>query len=179
MKHNCNCYETIERLRYSPFYTHAYYEAVGICNGTRERDECSCGGDRAKCDFYPEVRAKVIQEQEESKIDIGENSLIVTYDFCSPDTPTLCVARKKDDNIKVLNTIQGDVAYSMYHCLTGSADLIRKHGHWFLLDECSNAGVYCSACHKKVYKEHYANVKEKSKFCPNCGAIMDEKFIVL
>ena len=28
------------------------------CNGTRERDECSCGGDRTKCDFYPEVRKK-------------------------------------------------------------------------------------------------------------------------
>ena len=25
---------------------------VGRCNGTRERDECSCGGDKNKCDFY-------------------------------------------------------------------------------------------------------------------------------
>lgn len=48
-----------------------------------------------------------------------------------------------------------------------------KHGHWVLLDDCANAGVYCSVCHKKVYKEQYANVKEKSKFCPNCGAKMD------
>lgn len=51
-----------------------------------------------------------------------------------------------------------------------------KHGYWKLLDECSNAGVYCSECHKKVYKEYYANVKVKSKFCPNCGAIMDGVF---
>ena len=28
------------------------------CNGTRERDECCCGGDRVKCDFYPEVRQR-------------------------------------------------------------------------------------------------------------------------
>ena len=48
-----------------------------------------------------------------------------------------------------------------------------KHGSWFLLDECSNAGVYCSVCHKKVYKTDYANQKVKSKYCPNCGAIMD------
>lgn len=54
-----------------------------------------------------------------------------------------------------------------------------KHGHWFLLDECANAGVYCSVCHKKVYKECYANVKLKSKFCPNCGAVMDGKFVKL
>ena len=51
-----------------------------------------------------------------------------------------------------------------------------KHGHWTLLDECSNAGVYCSVCHKKVYKTDYANQKIKSKYCPNCGSIMDEEF---
>lgn len=50
-----------------------------------------------------------------------------------------------------------------------------KHGHWELLDECSNAGVYCSVCHKKVYKIDYANQKIKSNYCPNCGARMDEE----
>ena len=53
----------------------------------------------------------------------------------------------------------------------------RKHGHWFALDECVNEGVYCSVCHKKVYKLNYANQKLKSKYCPNCGAIMDGKEI--
>lgn len=46
------------------------------------------------------------------------------------------------------------------------------HGEWVLLDECSNAGVYCSVCHKKVYRKDYANQKVKSKWCPNCGADM-------
>ena len=55
---------------------------------------------------------------------------------------------------------------------TIEADTV-KHGSWFLLDECSNAGVYCSVCNKKVYKTDYANQKIKSKYCPNCGAIMD------
>lgn len=50
----------------------------------------------------------------------------------------------------------------------------RPRGEWILLNHCSNAGVYCSNCHKKVFKEemYYANVKIKSKFCPNCGAEM-------
>lgn len=48
-----------------------------------------------------------------------------------------------------------------------------KHGHWVLLDNCSNHGVYCSVCNKKVYKDYYGNVKVTSKYCPNCGAIMD------
>lgn len=51
----------------------------------------------------------------------------------------------------------------------------RPIGHWNLLDECSNEGVYCSICNKKVYKKYYANQKVKSRFCPNCGAMMKEK----
>lgn len=47
------------------------------------------------------------------------------------------------------------------------------HAHWIYLDECSNAGVYCSCCQKKVYRGDYANQKLKSKYCPNCGARMD------
>ena len=61
---------------------------------------------------------------------------------------------------------------NMYDYLIKKSE-IRKHGSWFLLDECVNEGVYCSVCHKKVYKTDYANQKVKSRYCPNCGAIMD------
>lgn len=37
------------------------------CTGTRECDECSCGGDRTKCDFYPEVREKAKNEPKKIK----------------------------------------------------------------------------------------------------------------
>lgn len=56
---------------------------------------------------------------------------------------------------------------------------VGKHGKWFLLDDCANAGVYCSVCTKKVYKENYANQKIKSPYCPNCGARMDLEEIEL
>lgn len=57
---------------------------------------------------------------------------------------------------------------------TPTADVAEvKHGEWYLLDECSNEGVYCSICHKKVYRKDYANQKVKSKYCPNCGVKMD------
>ncbi len=52
---------------------------------------------------------------------------------------------------------------------------VKKHGRWLLLGECVNEGIYCSVCNKKVYKLNYANQKLKSKYCPNCGAIMDEE----
>jgi hypothetical protein len=52
-----------------------------------------------------------------------------------------------------------------------------KHGRWVSLTECANAGVYCSVCHKKVWKEDYAWCNRKNKlrsdYCPNCGARMD------
>lgn len=51
----------------------------------------------------------------------------------------------------------------------------RPKGKWLLLDKCSNEGVYCSNCLKKVYRKEYANQKVKSNFCPNCGADMRGK----
>lgn len=69
----------------------------------------------------------------------------------------------------------------MYGC-GGLPSVLEPHGlargssQWFLLDECANEGVYCSVCTKKVYKTVYANQKLKSKFCPNCGAIMDGEY---
>ena len=54
-----------------------------------------------------------------------------------------------------------------------------RHGHWVSLTDCSNAGVYCSNCHKKVYKEDYASCNRKNKlrsnYCPNCGAKMESE----
>jgi hypothetical protein len=41
-----------------------YMVNKGVCFGTKEQDECSCGGDRTKCDFYPEIREKVANEEE-------------------------------------------------------------------------------------------------------------------
>ena len=43
----CYCYDEIHRC----------------CWGTREKEECRCGGDRSKCDFYEEVREDAKQRQ--------------------------------------------------------------------------------------------------------------------
>lgn len=52
----CECYEEKEVIDY---YSFLYDRRLtSICNGTKERDECRCVGDPAKCDFYPEVREK-------------------------------------------------------------------------------------------------------------------------
>ena len=54
---------------------------------------------------------------------------------------------------------------------------VQERGYWASLTDCANAGVYCSVCHKKVYKTDYAWCNRKNKlrsaYCPNCGAKMD------
>ena len=47
-----------------------------------------------------------------------------------------------------------------------------KAGHWTVLKNCSNAGVYCSECQTKVF-DHYPMPKKLSRFFPHCGAKMD------
>lgn len=129
MKNKCDCYHTQIEKQHTYHITGepVYYDAeVSVCYGTKERDRCSCGGDRTKCDFYPEVREKALNEQENNITQNNDDCLIVTYDYCHSDVPTLCVARREKNGIRVLNTIQGDIAFGMYHYLTGGADLVGK-----------------------------------------------------
>ena len=70
-------------------------------------------------------------------------------------------------------TVVTDILNNIVKCQPAADVAPVRHGQWVLLDECYNEGVYCSACHKKVYKKCYANKKIKSKFCPHCGAKMD------
>ena len=71
MKNKCDCYHIQKKLRYtyhplngSPI---AHDVDVGVCWGTQETDECNCGGDETKCDFYPHVREAAKKKSKESK----------------------------------------------------------------------------------------------------------------
>lgn len=50
----------------------------------------------------------------------------------------------------------------------------RPKGKWKILDECANEGVYCSECHKKIFKLEFSPTMKwrNFKYCPNCGADM-------
>lgn len=64
----CDCYEETQELRYLTDFQRGecfartgklvdyVTETVGRCRGTKECDICSCGGNTAKCDFYPYKR---------------------------------------------------------------------------------------------------------------------------
>ena len=65
--------------------------------------------------------------------------------------------------------LKTDDAEALERWLEGEEDA-ENVAHWVALTDCANEGVYCSHCHKKVYKSDYSNtMKVCSKFCPNCG----------
>lgn len=62
----CDSYRTKKVRRYLTEYEKGYYTALhggarvdfidkeeSYCMGTKERECCTCGGDKRKCDFYP------------------------------------------------------------------------------------------------------------------------------
>ena len=78
-----------------------------------------------------------------------------------------------------------DIMFNGEYCIdkTEAADFliangitVQECGYWVSLTDCANAGVYCSVCHKKVYKEDYAWCDRKNKlrsdYCPHCGIKM-------
>ena len=50
----CDCYDI--RQKTIDTFTTSCSRSYGVCLGTKEVEPCSCGGDKSKCDFYPEKR---------------------------------------------------------------------------------------------------------------------------
>lgn len=51
----CNCWEE-RHILVKDCGTYCIHKEVQICNGTKGREECSCYGDKNKCNFYSEKR---------------------------------------------------------------------------------------------------------------------------
>lgn len=52
----CGCRMTNWQSLVCECFEHVY--GHDVCYGTKELEECGCGGDRRKCDFYEDVRLK-------------------------------------------------------------------------------------------------------------------------
>ena len=79
----CNCYN----VRIDKIYGNE--TKYGVCLGTKEVDRCNCGGDKSKCDFYPEKRKAA-----EKMLNTAEMWL------------------KAQEDGKIYECINGDIAYS-------------------------------------------------------------------
>lgn len=52
-----------------------------------------------------------------------EDCLVVSYDNCPLDVPTLIVGRRDKNDMTMLNKFQGNEAFGIYHLLTGGATI--------------------------------------------------------
>ena len=111
-------------------------------------------------------------------VDIGE-----VKRYIKPKAASTLRNMRKDDLIEYIRCLEhnynvGATFLENQARYIESLDVAKViHGHWISLTDCSNAGVYCSVCNKKVWKEDYAWCNRKnrlrSNYCPNCGAKMD------
>lgn len=65
MNNKCSCYN-VEYKRanvYNPLTGQPFGGDIEVdtCWGTRERDQCSCGGDKTRCSFYVDVREEALK----------------------------------------------------------------------------------------------------------------------
>ncbi len=82
---------------------------------------------------------------------------------------------KMVDYSKIIETLE----FAAVSLRTPTRERVEKawRGEWMAFDECSNEGVYCKRCKKKVYRIEYANEKMRSPFCPACGAAQTDEAV--
>lgn len=85
-------------------------------------------------------------------------------------------ARKKLIELLAPTSLSFEEAEYLADYLVKNGVTVQELGYWVSLTDCANAGVYCSVCRKKAYKEDYAWCNRKNKlrsnYCPHCGAKM-------
>lgn len=109
-----------------------------------------------------------------------EDKLIIAYDNCPPDVPTLIVARTNKCDMTILKTIQGDEAFGVYCYLTDGADLINEKDipKKVVCDGDDESDyVYCPRCNECIGSnefvwEDFYHREWKPIYCQECGQAM-------
>lgn len=101
----CDCYRLKEQTSYC---NNTFNTDVGICQGTKELDECSCEGDSARCDFYPEIRKKATREKIGKELSTKIADIIIALN--SIETSNLSDESIKQNIINELFNIKFDLA---------------------------------------------------------------------
>lgn len=148
----CSCYVEYE--------TNGFLN--GRCNGTREQDLCSCGGDESRCDFYPEKRGEILETPE-----------LPVYKL------TYNISAKIDKNVDALITktisdavdghIYGEILINKNKVVEAFDKYLAKR----VLRKDVAAGdskypilyVGCPSCHKSLTGHE--------NYCPDCGQHLD------
>lgn len=128
----CDCYHFIRKEIPAHDGTgRIIMSGYGVCYGTKECNQCYCGGDTDKCDFYPEKRKESSKMSKTVCYDGVTGELIGDEDFNSSEekkepqntmnTAQMWIKAQKDGKIYV--SVRGDVAYSKKTGLVEKYDL--------------------------------------------------------
>lgn len=119
-----------------------------LCYGTKEMEECSCGGDKSKCDFYPEKR----QQKPKAKrqiVDVQEAKTFIDANW--PNDPLL-----------------KQIVFNLLDKLPKVDTVEVVHSSWLLNDDGSGTCKHCRRTTKYCW-----DFDNQMNYCPNCGATMD------
>lgn len=110
----CECYHTRERVVYDPYLElKRFVEFDGECWGTKEREICFCKGDKCKCDVYPYIKEKALEEKERKQnAEQKDNALkhikeslefyLDSYKECGVIYIPNCIVEKMIEELKTL-----------------------------------------------------------------------------
>ena len=108
----CSCYHKEVIRCVDPATFEMEFKTIGRCLGTKERCRCSCGGDEAKCDFYPERRDAA---KNRGDIPLAEFSKMLGMDGKELiDYIVDKVAEKRNINAMIHLNSSGPVSISIY-----------------------------------------------------------------
>ena len=141
----CDCYHITAKK----YYTYnkltgaaiSHERKVGECWGTKECDECNCGGNRSKCDFYEDVRKEALKPKfgewisVDDKLPEIETANIKEYSrHYSKSVRVLCVCKQKSGKVMVKEGYYetSSDGTRIYWKIPGSIDLVT---HWMPLPE--------------------------------------------
>ena len=133
-----------------------------LCYGTKEVEECSCGGDESKCDFYPEKRK---QKMATEKRLIDADALIAEIRqkkgaFATGEGNEPFMEWEVEDYINDQDTVD-------------AVEVV--HGQWGVYRENEiSKTIYCTNCWKEFYIRKKGELQlDMMPYCPNCGTRMD------
>ena len=138
-----------------------------LCYGTKEMEECSCGGDTSKCDFYPEKRNQKTMANEKRLI--FANVLIDELKWLQENVSSASAIEIQEyiDRVNRQPTVDAvEVVHGRWEDMYG--------GHYV------NPRFRCSVCKEKaLYKFErdllgsYKGVQALTPYCPYCMAKLD------
>lgn len=161
----CDCYHIEEEIIGWHTPVDPKIKMISKCWGTKEREKCSCGGDRTKCDFYPEVRKKAYKE---------DNMLIDTI-----ETDNKIISFLLDQHAQTKNANFIIAASVIDHLIRENRYLTTEHKWISVEDRLPESGIHCLLCcdikrYDGTHRQYVCDGYYAAKYTEECSNVDDD-----